>query len=453
MAKSDMSDPRTPVLAGEDQRALAGAYLDQAADAVVVVDEDGTIRFANRAIEALLGYRPQELAGRPVSDLVPERFVDHERQRRDYGEHPVPRPMGRGLELFVRAADGGEFAVDISLTPIAVGGRRFVVCALRDLRGRSYGGETLRVHSTALRSAASGIVITDRDGRITWVNPAACAITGYASDELVGRHTRILRSGLHGRDFYENLWRTVLSGHAWSGMITNRRKDGSLYHEEQTIAPVLDERGEVTHFIAIKQDVTEKRRLEEALATASAELSARILEVEALTVRLRDQAIRDPLTGLHNRRYLEEALVRDAAHATRTGHPLTLAMLDVDRFKQINDRHGHAIGDLVLLRLADVLRAGVRESDLVCRVGGEEFLVVLPGAPLPAAVRRAEEWRERFAAESVEAPAGSVSSTVSIGVALYRGDSESIGAVLERADRALYAAKAAGRDRVVAEEA
>ena len=114
---------------------------------------------------------------------------------------------------------------------------------LRDLRGRADGTDALRVQATALQSAANGIVITDRSGIIAWVNPAACAITGYAADELVGQHTRLLKSGEHGPGFYSGIWRTVLRGETWSGTIINRRKDGSFYHEEQTIAPVVDAAG------------------------------------------------------------------------------------------------------------------------------------------------------------------------------------------------------------------
>ncbi len=144
---------------------------------------------------------------------------------------------------------GAEIPVDISLSPIEVGGHRLAAAALRDLRGRAENPDALRIQATALHSAANGIVITDATGRIVWVNPAACAITGYAADELVGAHTRILKSGEHGPGFYTDLWRSVTGGETWSGTIVNRRKDGTLYHEEQTIAPVLDAGGQVTHFV------------------------------------------------------------------------------------------------------------------------------------------------------------------------------------------------------------
>ena len=440
--------PRDP-----DDGALFRAIFETAADVILVVDGSGKIVLANAACGPLLGYDPVALRGRAVESLVPGRFAGHARQRDAYAAHPVARPMGRGLQLFAHHADGRDIPVDISLSPFTLAGAPYVACAIRDQRGHPLGPDTLRVQATALRSAANGVVITDRTGTITWVNPAACAITGYSSDELVGQHTRLLKSGRHEPAFYADLWRTVTRGESWSGTIINRRKDGSEYQEEQTIAPVLDENGVITHFIAIKQDVTEQRRTQDELARAHGELAVRVIEIEDLNARLREQVVRDPLTGLHNRRYLEETMKRDISRAKRARETLVVAVIDVDLFKSVNDVHGHAVGDRVLLQLADVLLGHVRSSDLVCRIGGEEFVVVMPRADMPGALKRAETWRTEFAARSVKGRDGAaVRSTISIGVARYRDPGESFSGCLGRADEALYAAKRAGRDRVVAAE-
>lgn len=433
-----------------DHNLLSEAIVKGALDAIVVVDESGTILLANEAVGRLLGRSPSGLVGRPVETLVPERFPDHAGQRAGYAGNPVPRAMGRGVLLFARHADGREIPVDISLNPVDVEGRTLVAAAMRDLRDRSYDLETLKVQATALRSAANGVVITDAWGTITWVNPAACAMTGYSAIELVGKHTRLLKSGEHGPEFYATLWRTIARGETWSGTIVNRRKDGTLYHEEQTIAPVVDDRGAVTHFIAIKRDVTEERRLQEDLARVNEELTGRMVEIEALNERLRDQALRDPLTQLHNRRYMDEAVEVEVARVTREGKALSIAVLDLDHFKEVNDDRGHAAGDRVLQRLADSLRAFVRTSDLVCRLGGDEFVVVMPGACLEVAAERAESWRRHFAAGSTEICEGvRFPSTLSIGVAQYRPGGEAICDTMRRTDVALYEAKEAGRNRVV----
>ena len=422
------------------------ALFASAADATVVVDGSGTIILANPACGPLFGEDPKALTGRLVETLLPGRFGSHARQRQNYSVRPLPRPMGRGLQLFALHADGREIPVDIALSPFTFEGRPYVACAIRDQRGTSRGPDALRVQATALRSAANGVVITDREGTITWVNPAACAITGYSADELVGKHTRVLKSGRHEPGFYANLWRTVTRGESWSGTIVNKRKDGTEYQEEQTIAPVLDESGTITHFIAIKQDVTEQRRIQ-------AELARKVEEIEVLNAQLREQAVRDPLTGLHNRRYLEQTMKRDISRARRTRESIVVAVIDVDLFKSVNDTHGHAVGDRVLVRLADVLLGHVRSSDLICRVGGEEFVVVMSGASVAGALKRAEIWRFAFAESVVDGRDGAPArATISIGIAEFHDPAETFAACLKRADEALYEAKRAGRDRVACAE-
>jgi len=435
----------------DEAEGLFRAMFHGAADVIVVVDEGGTIVIANEACSRLLGYRPEELEGKPVELLVPGRADSHARLREDFLNNPRPRLMGQGALLQAVHAEGHEIAVDIALTPLTIGEKKLTACALRDMRGRVHGGEMLRVQATALRSAANGIVITDRAGWITWVNPAACAITGYEPDELIGSHTRILKSGRHDAEFYANIWKTISHGETWSGTIVNRRKDGSLYHEEQTIAPVVDETGTVTHFIAIKQDVTARRRNEEALSTAHAKLGEYVIEIESLNRRLREEALHDPLTGLHNRRFFEEAAARDIARAIRRGEALSIAMLDLDHFKSINDTHGHAAGDRVLRQVADILRGGVRASDLLCRFGGEEFVAVLAGVSLEQAVQIAEQWRASIAAARIDTGTGAtIGCTISIGISQLSSDHrDMVSSVLQRADAALYEAKRQGRDRIV----
>jgi diguanylate cyclase (GGDEF)-like protein/PAS domain S-box-containing protein len=437
-----------------DKGLLYQSLVEGALDAVVVADEEGRIVLANSAVQALVGRSPSELLGQRVEVLIPPRLGgQHARLRAAYAEGPTPRAMGRGMLLYARHADGTDIPVDISLTPLIVGGQRLVAAAIRDLRGRSYDLDSLRVQTTALRSAANGIVITDREGTIIWVNPAACSLTGYAAGELVGKHTRLLKSGQHGPAFYAGIWRTVVKGETWSGTIVNRRKDGTLYDEEQTIAPVVNDSGVITHFIAIKQDVTEQRRLTSQLAQARRELEERLATIDELNVQLREQAVRDPLTHLYNRRYFDEAIEAEMARVRREGKPLCLAVLDIDLFKDVNDRFGHAAGDRVLVRLAHLLRHLVRASDVVCRFGGEEFVVAMPGATLQAALARAGALRAAFASEATLAEDGmEIRCTLSAGVAQYRAGAETTSALLLRADRALYSAKEAGRDRVVSED-
>ncbi len=185
------------------------------------------------------------------------------------------------------------------------------------------------------------------------------------------------------------------------------------------------------------------------LADARAEIAALRAEIETLNGLLQQESIRDPLTGLYSRRYLDEAAAREVARAIRSRAALAVAVIDVDHLAQVSTRHGAAAGDAVMKRLADLLRAHVRMSDLLCHVGGEEFRVVLPGATLQAALGRAEQWRSGLRKSAFSTPAGAAFAvSLSVGVALHRTGETMLEPAWIRAGKALHEAKTAGGDRV-----
>ena len=193
------------------------------------------------------------------------------------------------------------------------------------------------------------------------------------------------------------------------------------------------------------------RRLADAegnLRTANETLTGSLAEISELHLRLQQQAIRDPLTGLYNRRYLDEMLERELARAKRDGYPISLAMIDLDHFKQVNDTYGHTAGDEVLKALGTLLQAHAREGDIPCRYGGEEFVLVLPRMSLNVARQRGEQWREAFGAQKVRHGDLDICVTMSIGLATYPDHGATAESLIVSADRALYRAKAAGRNRL-----
>lgn len=423
-------------------------------DVIVIVDRQGNMVFVNDRSYELLGYTPEELIGKNVECLVPPQFTEHARLRTDYHRAPEPHIMGNRPILSAWHKSGVEIPVDIALSPLPeIGGRvGMVLAAIRNALPRWSAYQEQYVQSVALNAAANGIIITDCHGVICWANPSVSRMTGYSLKELVGHHTRILKSGQHEPSFYKDIWDTVLAGKTWFGSITNKRKDGSLYYEEQHIAPVISEKGEVTHFIAIKQDITSRKIAELALKTANEELNLKIAQIESLHYQLREQAIRDPLTGLFNRRYLEETMVRERARVRRERKTLSLVLIDVDNFKQVNDTAGHAAGDLVLKALAELLLRTTRTSDVACRMGGDEFLILLPGASLKIATQKAEHWRKTFYQDQHEilSQTGHIHCSLSLGVTELRTSDESTDSLLNRADEYLYMAKKQGRNQVVA---
>jgi PAS domain S-box-containing protein len=253
------------------------AILTAAPDALLVVDASGLIVLASEVAEAMFGYPSGELVGRGVEQLLPDSVrARHADFRGEFHRRATRRPMGEGRSLVARRADGAVFPVDVGLSPVD-GAPHLVTCVVRDLTATGNAEHMLRVQNVALEAAANGIVITDIGGKIRWTNPAFTKMTGYAAEEVVGRDPSILKSGVHPPEFYRALWTTVAAGDPWYGEMTNRRKDGSLYVEEQTIALVRSSAGDITHFIAIKQDVTERRRVEAQLVEAkeAAEAAAR----------------------------------------------------------------------------------------------------------------------------------------------------------------------------------
>jgi diguanylate cyclase (GGDEF)-like protein len=202
----------------------------------------------------------------------------------------------------------------------------------------------------------------------------------------------------------------------------------------------------------------ELRASEASLQAANEALRTRLLEIEQLQLQLQDQANRDSLTGLFNRRYLEATLRREQARCQREGQPMALLMLDIDHFKTINDTHGHQAGDEVLRRMSALLTAQSRQGDIPCRIGGEEFLLLLPGMAAAQALERAEQIRQAFAAGvdtaddasgSGSAPAApATQATVSVGVAMFPEHGTSMDALMHSADAALYAVKRSGRNGV-----
>jgi diguanylate cyclase (GGDEF)-like protein/PAS domain S-box-containing protein len=214
------------------------------------------------------------------------------------------------------------------------------------------------------------------------------------------------------------------------------------------VSPLRDHGDDYSGSLVILRDVTAYRQTEEALQKANDALQTRVAEVENLHGELREQAIRDPLTGLFNRRYLPEMLERELGRALREAYPVSMVMIDVDNFKDVNDEHGHAVGDLVLRLLGALLRSQTRPGDIACRYGGDEFLVVLPNTSPRDAACRAEELRIAVREASVPWLETGAPTTISSGVAAFPMHGSTAEEVMQAADTAVYAAKASGRDRV-----
>ena len=239
--------------------------LESAPDAIVIIDGQGRIVRLNRQTEAIFGYTREELLGEPVEILVPERFRErHQKHRVAYSPQSRPRPMGMGMELYGRRKDGGEFPVDITLSPIESTDGFLAISVIRDMTSRRRTEEQLLKLSRAVEQSANLVIITDTQGRIEYVNPKFTPVTGYTPDEVIGQDPRILKSGTTSPEEYRRLWETITSGREWRGEFLNKRKDGVLYWASASISPLRNYQGVITHFVAIQEDISELKRAEEA---------------------------------------------------------------------------------------------------------------------------------------------------------------------------------------------
>jgi PAS domain S-box-containing protein len=250
------------------------AVAETARDAIVTAGADGAIIAWNPAATRMFGFAADEIIGQPLTLIVPPRF--HQRTMDGFYRMLNGDPDsldGRIAELLGYCKDGAEILLDCSVAVWETAAGHFYTCTMRDISERRRIEEQLRLRSAALEASANAIVITDAAGAIEWANPAFCTMSGYRLDEALGRNLRqLVKSGLVPIDVYQDLWHTLRAGQVWRGELTNRRKDGSHYLEDQTITPLREADGTVRHFISIKQDITERKRTEALLAERENEL-------------------------------------------------------------------------------------------------------------------------------------------------------------------------------------
>lgn len=268
-------------------------------------------------------------------------------------------------------------------------------------------------------SAAEGIMFTDAASRIVQVNTAFCEITGYSKAEVLGRSPAFLGSGRHDAAFFADMYAALAQQGLWQGEIWNRRKDGDLYVQWMSVTRIAGAEG-VEGYVATMTDITSRKKAEE---------------------RLRFRADHDALTGLPNRNLFDDRLRTATVKARRHGDRFALMLVDLDRFKSVNDRLGHLAGDALLVEVGQRLQACVRASDTVARLGGDEFAVVLEEVDGPDAVREVAARICADMARPFELAEGLAQIGASVGVVLGPDDAANATELMRRADAALYAVK------------
>ena len=430
-------------------RSLLRVIVEAMPNAVVLVDAAGSIQIANSRALRLFGYDSGELDGFDLDLLLPERFRSgHTRARSAFMQQPGTREMGAGRELFGLRKDGVEIPIEVGLDVLRTSPQSFVLASVYDATERR---DALRTadQATALAqsiidSAPFAIVATDLDGRILEVSPAAALMLGQPRSELVGRKPYSLRKNAHIRgtrtiafdgnaaprsdDCCRDVRKRVDEGHIDQREWTLRKSDGQRLPIDLAVSGLRHRDGRLAGFIGIATDISERKR-------AQAEM--------------RHMAEHDALTGLPNRMLMRDRLSMPIARARRVGTRVGVLLIDLDHFKHVNDSLGHHVGDRLLVVAARRLTQSVRAYDTVARMGGDEFVIVLPDLPARQdAVEIAEKLVEHLSVP-MQIDGHALPVSPSIGVCLFPDDGDAADLLIMNADTAMYVAKEAGRRRAV----
>ena len=397
----------------------------------------------NEGFERITGYAREELIGRPTQEFGIWR---HAADRDHMVQLLLRDGFADALEAEFVCKDGSVRVGRMSVRLVELDGAPCALSVTHDITEQRQAEQQLRLAASVFRHAREGMIITDAQEIIVDVNEAFTRITGYAREEVVGKNPHLLRSRRHDRTFYVELWRAMREQGYWSGEIWNRRKNGEEYAERETVVAVSDEKNIVTHYIALFADITETQQLQE---------------------QVRQLAFFDPLTTLPNRRLFDDRLQQCMVATQRSGYCAALMLLDLDKFKQLNDEHGHLAGDALLVQIAQALNAQVRAVDTVARFGGDEFLILLQELhrdcelSCSEARRIAEKVRQTLARPfdlyvRREGRSGAThivhEGSASIGAIVFCGHSMDAEQLLQHADAAMYRAKQQGGDAVVLHE-
>ena len=414
-----------------ESKMLCSATFDLAAVGIARVSPDGHWLDVNRKLCDIVGYTREELLELTFQDITHPDDLDADLgyvRQMLAGEIPTYSMEKR---YFHKSGKTVWINLSVALVLRADGSQDYFISVIENITERKRAEEELRV-AAATFETHDAILITDANANIIRVNQAFTDITGYSSEEVLGKNPSILSSGRQDKTFYAELWQQLLSTGSWTGEIWDRRKGGQIYPKWLTITAVKDEQGRTTEYVAIFSDITARKQAEE---------------------EIRNLAFYDALTKLPNRRLLLDRFHLALSVSARSHHYGAVLFLDMDKFKTLNDTLGHDYGDLMLIEVAQRIQYCVREVDTVARLGGDEFVVLLEEVDT-----NAEHASQKVAliAEKIRAALAvpyqikehEYHSSPSIGMCLYRGNEESVDTLLKHADLAMYQAKDSGRNAV-----
>ncbi len=409
----------------KESQQLLEAILNHATACIYLKDTEGRYLFINRQFELIFGMTNEDLLGQTDYVVHPH---DIAKKLRAHDREVLTKKENIDFEEVIAQKDGLHIYMSTKFPLFDQNGKVYGVCGMStDISKRKEIELNLKKLSLAVDHSPNLVVITNTDGIIEYVNHKITEMTGYLSAEVIGKKPNIFNASKTPKSVYQELWCTIKAGKEWRGVLQNKKKNGELYWAQESIAPVKNENLEITHFVAIQEDVTAARKLSDKLSY---------------------QAKHDDLTGLMNRQAFEQRLDRvlETAYANSSQH--ALCFLDLDQFKIVNDSCSHAAGDELLRQLSQYLVQSIRKRDTLARLGGDEFAILMEHCSLEQARRTADNVLDTVAQFQFVWDKQSFRIGVSIGLVPISEQSGSVGEVLKQADVACYAAKDAGRNRV-----
>ncbi|MDD5478859.1 bifunctional diguanylate cyclase/phosphodiesterase, partial [Rhodoferax sp.] len=415
---------RSAELARQADQQFYTLLLDASDAFMYATDTQGKMLLANHALLNFVGRSREQVVGQPRESFLPlrdailhaeaDQKVLHSKQaitveEQVHGAHERMDFLTRKFPL--RNLQGEVYGV---------GGISTDITALKDQQRQ------MLLSEAVFQNSAEAIIITDASTRILRVNPAFTRLTGFSAEAVLGQKTNVLKSGRQDAAFYTAMWQAITQTGTWSGELNNRRSDGRYCTVWSTINAVRDAEGNVLNYIAVQADVTPLHNAKMALV---------------------HQASYDSLTGLPNRSLFNDRMAQLMSASLRHNSSFALLFVDLDRFKEVNDTLGHQVGDQLLREVAHRLQLSVRAEDTVARIGGDEFVLLLPGSDVPGAQAVAANVLTKLREPMQLQDSVSYRPMASVGLALYPQDGQTPDALLRCADLAMYDAKIEGRNR------
>lgn len=405
--------------------------VEQTNDAFVLFRVSRGFFFANEALIKITGFQLSTFAGLSISEFIQMLKIKSPELLNDAQLASAGTSTSQSRDVVIEKNDQSHVDVEIRLEVISdeAGAPQYILMVISDISERKHAEVELSIAATAFESQ-EGIMVTDAQNHILRVNKTFSDVTGYSSDEVIGKSPEILQSDRHDATFYAAMWERIHESGAWEGELWSRRKNGEVYPQRLTVTAVKNSSGVITHYVGTFADITAYKEAEE---------------------KIRSLAYFDPLTGLPNRRLLMDRLHQALSASTRNGGEGALLFIDLDNFKSLNDTLGHDVGDELLKQVADRLRACVRDADTVARLGGDEFVVMLENL----GVQDAESFTQTEIVghkilHAINQPyllgKHEYSNSSSIGVTMFGMHTFTVDDVLKQADIAMYQAKSAGRN-------